>query len=191
MNGFLTGARMATESPLLTDLNLVITGYIEPNRPRIARQLSERLNLRLVDVERQIEDRFGDSLVNIRSTYGERRLKTVEADIMDEVSLNRNTLIRVNGSTLVNSGHLEVLQLTGPVVCLVASLDSILKRIHQTLGARYHNPAERAAAVGEIQREWKIREFDDIYEFDATYKQEADLIDEIAVFWRDIALRRG
>jgi len=182
---------MATESPLLTDLNLVITGYIEPNRPRIARQLAERLNLRLVDVERQIEGRFGDSLVNIRATYGERRLKTVEADIMDEVSLNRNTLIRVNGSTLVNSGHLEVLQRTGPVVCLVASLDSILKRIHLTLGARYHNPAERAAAIGELQREWKIRQYDDIYEFDATYKPEADLIDEIAVFWRDIALRRG
>ena len=182
---------MAIESPLLTDLNLIITGYIEPNRPRVARQLSERLNLKLVDVERQIEDRFGDSLDNIRATYGERRLKTVETDIMDEVALHRSTVIRVNGSTLVNSGHLEVLQRTGPVVCLVASLDSILKRIHLTLGARYHNPAERAAAVGGLQREWKIRESEGIYEFDATYKQEADLIDEIAVFWRDIALRRG
>jgi len=191
MIGSLTGARMAIESPLLTDLNLIITGYIEPNRPRIARQLSERLNLRLVDVERQTEDRFGDSLDNIRSMYGERRLKTVETDIMDEVVLHRSTVIRVNGSTLVSSGHLEILQRTGPVICLVASLDSILKRIHLTLGARYHNPAERAAAVGELQREWKIREYDGIHEFDATYKQEADLIDEIAVFWRDIALRRG
>ena len=182
---------MASELPLLTDLNLIITGYIEPNRPRVARQLSERLNLRFVDVERQIEERFGDSLANIRGTYGERRLQTVEADIMDEVALNRSTLIRVTGSTLVNSGHLKVLQRTGPVICLVASLVSILKRIHLTLGARYHNPAERAVAVGELQREWKIREQEDIYEFDATYKQEADLIDEIMVFWRDIALRRG
>jgi shikimate kinase len=182
---------MATESPLLTDLNLIITGYIEPNRPRVARQLSERLNLQLVDVERQIEDRFGDSLANIRSIYGERRLKTVETDIMDEVALHRSTVIRVSGSTLLNSGHLKELQRTGPVICLVASLDSILKRIHLTLGARYHNPAERAVAVGGIQREWKIREQEDIYEFDATYKQEAELIDDIVVFWRDIALRRG
>ena len=191
MNGFRSGVKMVAESPLLTDLNLIITGYLEPNRPRIARQLSERLNLQLVDVERQIEERFGDSLENIRAIYGERRLKTVEADIMNEVILRRSTVIRVNGSTLLNSGHLQELQYTGPVICLVASLDSILKRIHLTLGARYHNPAERAVAVGELQREWKIREQDGLYEFDATYKQEAELIDDIVAFWRDIALRRG
>ena len=191
MNGFRSGVKMVAESPLLTDLNLIITGYLEPNRPRIARQLSERLNLQLVDVERQIEERFGDSLENIRAIYGERRLKTVEADIMNEVILRRSTVIRVNGSTLLNSGHLQELQYTGPVICLVASLDSILKRIHLTLGARYHNPAERAVAVGELQREWKIREQDGLYEFDATYKQEAELIDDIIAFWRDIALRRG
>ena len=182
---------MATESPLLTDLNLIVTGYIEPNRPRVARQLAERLSLRMVDVERQIEDRFGDSLANIRATYGERRLKTVETEIMAEVSLYRNTLIRVNGSILLSSGYLEALQRTGPVVCLVATLDSILKRIHLTLGARYHNPAERSVAIGELRREWKIRDCEGIYEFDATYKQESELIDEIASFWRDIALRRG
>lgn len=182
---------MASELPLLTDLNLIITGYIEPNRPRISRKLSDRLGLRMVDVERQIEDRFGDSMDVIRSTYGERRLKTVETEIMDEVALYRNTLIRVNGSTLLNSGHLENLQRTGPIVCLVASLDSILKRIHLTLGARYHNPSERAAALGGLQREWKIRNIDGIHEFDATYKAEDDLITEVAEFWRDIALRRG
>lgn len=191
MSGSLIGANMATEAPLLTDLNLIITGYIEPNRPRISRQLSDRLNLRMVDVERQIEDRFGDSMNNIRALYGERRLKTVEADIMAEVALYRNTLIRINSSTLINSGYLETLQKTGPVVCLVASLNSVLKRIHLTLGARYHNPAERSAAVGELQREWKIREYGNIHEFDATYKQEPALIEEIAHFWRDIALRRG
>lgn len=182
---------MAIETRLLTDLNLIITGYIEPNRPRVSRQLAERLNLRMVDVERQIEDRFGDSIDNIRSIYGERRLKTVETDIMNEVALNRNTLVRVSGSTILNSGYLEELQRTGPVVCLVASLDSILKRVHLTLGARYHNPAERSAAIGELQREWKIREFEGIHEFDATYIQESELIDNIANFWRDIALRRG
>lgn len=182
---------MASELPLLTDLNLIITGYIEPNRPRISRQLAERLGLRMVDVERQIEDRFGEPMDVIRSTYGERRLKTVEAEIMDEVALYRNTLIRVSGSTLLNSGHLEDMQRTGPIVCLVASLDSILKRIHLTLGARYHNPSERSAAIGELVREWKIRKVEGIYEFDATYKAEADLIREVADFWRDIALRRG
>jgi len=105
--------------------------------------------------------------------------------------LYRNTVIRVSGSSLLNSGHLEELQLTGPVICLVASLDSILKRIHQALGARYHNPAERSAAIGGLQREWQIRKQPNIYEIDATYKDEAALVDEIATLWRQLSLRRA
>ena len=191
MLGIPIGRPMSTEPRLVTDLNLIVTGYIEPNRPRIARQLGQRLGLRVVDVERQIEDRFGEPIDKIRILYGERRLKTIETDLMNEIALYRNTLIRVSGDTLIHSGQLENLQRTGPIICLVASLNAILKRIHISLGARYHNPSERAAAIGELQREWKIREMDGIQEFDATYKTEADLINEVAVFWRDIALRRG
>lgn len=177
--------------PLLGDLNLIVTGYIEPNRPRISRQLAERLGLEMIDVERRIEARFGDSVQTIRSRYGERRLKAVEAQIMDEVILHRQALIRISGSVLLNSGHLKTLQRTGVVICLVAALDSTLRRIHLALGARYHNPAERSRAIGELQREWKIRAADGVVEFDATYVAESVLIDRIAGFWRDLALRRG
>lgn len=182
---------MTTDLPILDDLNLIVTGYIEPNRPRISRQLAERLGLEMVDVERRIEERFGDSIKNIRSYYGERRLKAIEADVMDEVVLYRQALIRIPGSTLLNSGRLDDLQRSGVVICLVATLDSILRRIHLTLGARYHNPVERSLAIGELQREWKIRGLDHIVEFDATYITEAVLIDRIADFWRGLALRRG
>ncbi len=173
------------------DLNLVVTGYVEPNRPRISRQLASRLGLRLIDVEREIEERLGATLEQIRATYGERRLKAIETSIMDELVLHRRALIRVSGNTLLNCGQLPELQRNGIIVCLVASLDSILRRMHLTLGARYHNRAERSRALGELQREWRIRELPNVVEFDATYVNEADLIERIADYWRDIALRRG
>lgn len=182
---------MTADLPILDELNLIVTGYIEPNRPRIARQLAERLGLEMIDVERRIEARFGDSIQTIRSRYGERRLKAVEAQIMDEVILHRHALIRISGSALLNSGHLKTLQRTGVVICLVATLDSTLRRIHLAFGARYHNPAERSRAIGELQREWKIRAADGVVEFDATYSAESVLIDRIVRFWRDLALRRG
>ncbi len=182
---------MASELSLQRDLNLIITGYIEPNRPRISRQLAQQLGMEMIDVERRIEERFGDTIDRIRAQYGEQRLKAIESEVMDDIALYRRALIRVSGSTLVNSKNLAELQRNGAVVCLVASLDSILHRIHLTLGARYHDPVERSLAIGELQREWKIREAENIVEFDATYISESALIDQIANFWRDIALRRG
>ncbi len=181
----------ARELRLHGDLNLILTGYVEPNRPRISRQLAQRLGLTLIDVEREMEERLGDTIANLRATYGERHLKTVETEIMDEVVLHRRGLIRVAGSTLVGNVHLADLQRNGVIVCLVASLDSILRRIHLTLGARYHNPVERSRAIGELQREWRIREVEGVVEFDATYVSEAVLIERIAEFWRELAIRRG
>ena len=183
---------MASPQPSLHgELNLILTGYVEPNRPRIARQLARRLGLQLVDVERELEERQGQSIANLRATFGERHLRTLEAELMDEVALHRRGLIRASGHTLLTSGRLADLQRNGVVVCLVASLDSILRRMHLTLGARYHDPAERARAIGELQREWKIREAADVVEFDATHISEAILIERIAQYWRELAVRRG
>lgn len=177
--------------PLHGDLNLIVTGYLEPNRPRLSQQLALRLGLKLIDVERAIEERLGATVDQMRQLYGERRLKAIETQIMDEIVLHRRALIRVSGNTLLNSGHLAELQRNGVIVCLVASLDSILRRIHLTLGARYHDPVERSRAIGELQREWRIREVENIVEFDATTISEAILVERIVDFWRDLALRRG
>ena len=182
---------MAREYPLHGDLNLIVTGYVEPNRPRISRQLALRLGLQMIDVEQQIEERTGDTVAQLRALYGDRRLKAIETEIMDEIMLHRRALIRVSGTTVLNSGHRTELQRNGVIICLVASLDSILRRIHLTLGGRYHNPVERARAIGELQQEWKIREMADVVEFDATYISEAILIERIVAFWRDLAIRRG
>lgn len=177
--------------PLHGDLNLIVTGYLEPNRPRISQQLALRLGLEFIDVERAIEERLGATVDQMRQLYGERRLKAIETQIMDEIVLHRRALIRVSGNTLLNSGHLAELQRNGVIVCLVASLDSILRRIHLTLGARYHDPVERSRAIGQLQREWRIREVENIVEFDATTITETILIERIVDFWRDLALRRG
>ena len=89
---------MARDAGLHGDLNLIVTGYIEPNRPRISRQLAALLGMELVDVERRIEARYGDTLDNIRRDYGESRLKGIETEAIDDIALYRRALIRVSSS---------------------------------------------------------------------------------------------
>ena len=182
---------MRAELPLHSPLNLILTGYIEPNRPRISQRLAERLNLRFIDVERRVEAHFGESIAAIRARYGQQRLKAVESEVLDSLALHRQALIRVSGSTLLHSGQLEAFQRSGIVVCLTASLDAILRRIHIALGAGYHDPRERALALGELQREWQIREHSGIIEFDATHSTEAEVVDALAELWRARSVRGG
>jgi shikimate kinase len=180
---------MVTGLPL-TERNLILTGYIEPNKPRVGRQVADALNMPFVDVEQQIEERFGTDMQSIREQFGMRRLKTVEAELMDEAVLRRNTVLRINGSTLMHSDHFERIAQTGPVICLVARLDAILQRLHLMMGARYHDPAERGAALSHLQREWAVRKFETLYELDATDKKEPDIVQDTVALWREVAIER-
>lgn len=175
----------------LSERNLILTGYVEPNKPRIGRQVAERLRMRFVDVEERIEQRTGEDLAALRRAYGERRVKAAEADIMDEMVLHRSTVIRVSGSTLMHSEHYERISETGVVLCLVARLDAVLQRMHLTLGARYHDPRVRGTELGMLRREWEIRKKAAIHELDVTDMDDDGIIQAITEFWQQVAIQRG
>jgi shikimate kinase len=176
---------------LVPDRNLILTGYIEPNQPRIGRQVAEKLGRRFVDVEQSIEERLGDRPEVIRRQFGERRLKAVEDEVLDSLVLYRSAVIRIPGSTLATTERQATLMGTGYTVCLVARLDAILQRIHLSLGARYHNPAERAAEMGYLRREWAVRKIAGIHELDVTYKDEQAIVETIVNWWQTVAIARG
>jgi shikimate kinase len=176
---------------LQPDRNLILTGYIEPNQPRIGRRVAELLGRRFVDVEQTIEERLGDRPEVIRAQYGERRLKAIEDEVLDSLVLYRSAVIRINGSTLATTDRQSILMNTGTVLCLVARLDAILQRVHLALGARYHNISERSAEMARLRREWAVRKISGINELDVTYKNEAAIIEEIVTWWQAVAIARG
>lgn len=174
-----------------SEQNLILTGYTGPNQPLIGVQVAERLQRPFVNIERQLEERGGMSVEETVARFGESHLKTVEAEIMAETILRRSSVIRVPARILLYGSHYQNLKATGPVICLVASLDAILRRQHLALGARYHDPNERALALGQLKREWAVRALDGIHELDMTYKTEAEALEAIIATWQEIALQRG
>lgn len=175
----------------LTERNLILTGYSEPNKPRIARQVASQLRMRYVDVGDIIEARYGDTVEQLRDRFGERHIKSIESEAMDDVLLHRSSVVRVEPSALLHSDHLPDIQQTGVVICLVARLDALLQRLHLTLGARFHDPAVRGAALGSLRREAAIRQHEGIYEIDVTYMGEADIVNAVIDLWQRVAIIRA
>jgi hypothetical protein len=64
----------------------------------------------------------------------------------------------------------------------------VLQNLHLTLGARYHNPNERALVLGELQREWAVRSCPGLYEIDTTYKTESEIADAVIALWQQLVL---
>lgn len=171
--------------------NLIITGYGASTHSRLVSQMATALKRPFVDVEALIEQRLGDSMEETRQMYGERHLKAMMAEVMSNVLLYRGSVIRIHGSTLASGDYLPRLQETGVVVCLVARLDAILQKMHLSLGARYHDPRERAIALGELDREWAVRKLPGVMELDVTERDEAGTLDDVIALWQTVALERS
>ncbi len=171
------------------DRNLILTGYTGPNQPAITGRVAERLKMRFVNVDAHIETRAGLPIDEIREVYGEQRLKMLEVEAIDEAVLRRSVVLQVNGRTLLNADHLPRLQETGPVICLVAALDAVLRRLHLAMGARYHNPQERAQALGYVKREWAIRKHEGVLELDTTYLSSDEIVEAVMALWRETQAR--
>lgn len=172
-----------------TERNLILTGYIGPDQPQIGVRIAERLRMPYINVDVEIAKRVSLPVEEMRVYYGETHLKTVEAEIIRETVLRRSSVIRVNGRSLLHSDYFHRLQSTGPVICLVVELGEMLRRLHMTMGARYHDPQERALALAELQREWMVRELEGIHEIDATSMTHDDLIDAIIALWQSLTIR--
>jgi len=175
----------------LSDSNIVLTGYVGPNQLAIARRVAEQLKRPFVSVEALLEDRAELPMADVRALYGEARLKTLETEVVQDVALYRGAVLHIGGQMLLHGDHIKRLQQTGPVICLVATLDAVLQRLHLALGARYHDPRERALALGNLKREWAVRKQEGICELDTTGMAEGQIVEAIIVLWQDqMELRR-
>lgn len=175
----------------LSDQNLILTGYTGPNQPLLGRQIGDRLKMVYINLEQVVEERTGETLNEFRERFGDARLKRVEAEIISETVLRRRAVIRISGRTLLNSEHVRALQETGPVICLYASLDAVLQRLHLVLGARYHDPQERALALGHLKSEWAVRALPGVHQIDTTYMNANETVEAIIALWQRLAIRRG
>lgn len=172
--------------PVASDLNLVLTGSLGPNQIIVARRIAERLKLRFVDAEREVEKRAEMLPTEFQTLFGDARLRALESEVINDLALHRGAVIHISGQMLAHGDHLARMLTCSYVICLVASIDAVLTRLHIAMGARYHNPAERALALGILRRDWAIRGRNPrIYEFDTTALTDSETIERITALWAE------
>ncbi len=169
------------------DRNLILTGYTGPSQPLVGHQIADRLKMRYVNVDTLLEARGDMDVEDMRSRYGETRLKMLETEVMQDVMLYRGAVIRVSGQTLLRTETAPRLLETGVIICEVVALDAVLRRLHLSLGGRYHNPSERSLAIGHLKREWAIRKVSGVHEINVTNMTEAEVISAVCAMWEQLA----
>ncbi len=113
------------------DRNIIITGFMGTGKTTIGRLLAERLQRTFVDMDEQIEANFGKPIPQIFADEGEPAFRVAEAQLCQHFAQERGIVVSTGGGASVNPGNRHMLAETGVLICLTASIDTILDRVEQ------------------------------------------------------------
>jgi shikimate kinase len=165
--------------------NLILTGHIGVGRITVGRAIARLLSVQFIDLDTELQLREGMAPDEIRSYFGESRLRTLEDQLCGELSLRRGSVLSISGPTLLDENNRNRLLNSGPLLILTCALNEILRRLHTAQGARFHDPKVRSASLYQIRRERQIEQMTAIPTLDTTTLSVDEVAEHAIKFWRE------
>lgn len=117
----------------------------------VGRAVAQRIGFRCVDSDHEIERQAGKSVAQIFASDGEAAFRALERRFIEEGHGAERLVVACGGGLVVQPGMLELLNQKGVVVCLHASIETILARAARHGAARplldVADPEGRARAL--------------------------------------------
>jgi shikimate kinase len=110
------------------DVNIYLVGFMGTGKTTIGRALAQKLGFQLFDTDHEIERLKQKSIPQIFAEEGEAAFRQMERDFIENGHPAQRSVVACGGGLVVQPGMLERLSEKGVVICLHASLETILKR---------------------------------------------------------------
>ncbi len=111
--------------------NIYMMGFMGCGKTTVGTQLAEKLNRPFKDTDTIIEKKTGLSVSAIFNTYGEKKFRVIEKEVISEVSQLKNNVIALGGGTVLFSENWEKISSTGITVTLSLSPEIIFSRLRK------------------------------------------------------------
>ena len=151
------------QSRALFPYNIALIGFMGTGKSTVA-TLAQALGRGYIDLDEEIERRHGRSIPQIFAEDGESYFRTLERELVEEVSQADYLVIACGGGTILREENRQALKRSSRLVLLTASPLTILERVkHQAhrplLGGK---PTIEAIASLLAQREQLYNEAADV-----------------------------
>jgi len=110
------------------DVNLYLVGFMGTGKTTVGRAVAQRLGFQLVDSDHEIERQQGKDIPAIFGGEGEAAFRVMEREFIERGHPAERAVVSCGGGLVIQPGMLELLKSKGVVVCLHASIETILAR---------------------------------------------------------------
>ena len=110
------------------DVNLYLVGFMGTGKTTVGRAVGHKLDFQVLDSDHEIERLQGKSIPDIFAQDGEPAFRVLERAFIEHGHPAERTVVACGGGLVVQPNMLDLLKSKGVVICLHASLETILAR---------------------------------------------------------------
>lgn len=126
-----------------------LVGMPGSGKSTVGALLADRLGLRFVDADREIEERTGTDVTEIFSASGEESFRALEREVLADLARGDGAVVACGGGAVVDPANRDVLRDSGTVVYLQVPPDVLARRLR---GSHPRPVVEDAEGVDRLSR---------------------------------------
>ena len=134
----------------ITKPNLYLVGFMGVGKSAVGARLARELEYSFIDSDKAIEESVEKSIPEIFAEDGEAVFRQYEREFIESGHPVEGCIVSCGGGLFVQKGMPELLQSKGLVVCLSASIESILKRTQKSQNRPLLEVDDREARIREL-----------------------------------------
>lgn len=117
-------------------MKIILIGLMGAGKTTIGKELSNKLNLRFIDMDDEIEKQSKMSIVDIFEKYGENRFREIESKLLEKIALEDDIIISTGGGIIKIDDNRKLLKKQDNVVFLNGSIDTLVKNVSNDIYKR-------------------------------------------------------
>ncbi|MDU2197515.1 MAG: shikimate kinase [Peptostreptococcaceae bacterium] len=117
-------------------MKIILIGLMGAGKTTIGKELSNKLNLRFIDMDDEIEKQSKMSIVDIFEKYGENRFREIESKLLEKIALEDDIIISTGGGIIKVDDNRKLLKKQDNVVFLNGSIDTLVKNVSNDIYKR-------------------------------------------------------
>lgn len=133
--------------------NLYLVGFMGVGKSAIGRRVARELGYRFLDSDHVIEKDQGKRIPELFAEFGEGYFRELEQRFIESGHPEEGCVVSCGGGLVVQEGMKERLRKKGVVICLFASVESILERTARNKNRPLLNVPDPAAKVRALLKE--------------------------------------
>lgn len=160
--------------------NIVLVGMMGAGKTYIGGKLAKLLaHFSYVDTDAEIEKSTGLTIPEIFEQHGEKYFRTLEANMIKEVSKNKNQIISIGGGAFENPENIKALKLNGLTFYLKAPAKELFSRVENETNRPLLNEDFSQKTIEKLLRKREKNYIKANFVIDTSQKQAYTILNDI------------